>query len=72
MSAAFDGLTFLNRVEAWANVENVASCRVLEKLGMAREGVLRERGFIRGSKVSEAWYGVLRSEWRAGASGRRR
>ena len=33
------------RVEAYCDVENAASARVLEKLGFLREGVLRRTGF---------------------------
>ncbi len=32
------------RVEAYCDVENVASARVLEKIGMQREGLLRRTG----------------------------
>jgi RimJ/RimL family protein N-acetyltransferase len=33
------------RVEAYCDVENRASIRVLEKIGMQREGVLRRSGY---------------------------
>lgn len=63
VDAAFQCLPDLNRVRAWADVRNGASQRVMEKLGMAREGVLRQNRLIRGEYVDEAWYGLLRDEW---------
>jgi ribosomal-protein-alanine N-acetyltransferase len=61
---AFDTLD-LNRVQAEADTRNVASARVLEKLGFVREGTLREDCVVNG-EVSDSWvYGLLRREWRA-------
>ena len=59
---AFD--TFdLNRVQAEADTRNVASGRVLEKLGFVLEGTLREDCIINGD-VSDSWvFGLLRREW---------
>ena len=37
--------------------------RVLEKLGMTQEGVLRSQGIRRGNRVDDAVYGILRGEW---------
>jgi RimJ/RimL family protein N-acetyltransferase len=43
---------------------NVASARVLEKLGFVREGTLREDCVVNG-EVSDSWvYGLIRREWR--------
>ena len=59
----FDTLD-LNRVQAEADTRNVASARVLEKLGFLREGTLREDCVVNG-EVSDSWvYGLLRREWR--------
>jgi RimJ/RimL family protein N-acetyltransferase len=59
---AFDTLD-LNRVQAEADTRNVASGRVLEKLGFVREGTLREDCVVDG-EVSDSWvYGLLRREW---------
>ncbi|MER7719726.1 GNAT family protein [Streptomyces flaveolus] len=59
---AFDTLD-LNRVQAEADTRNVASARVLEKLGFVREGTLREDCVVNGD-VSDSWvYGLLRREW---------
>jgi len=60
---AFDTLD-LNRVQAETDTRNVASARVLEKLGFVREGTLREDCVVNGD-VSDSWvYGLLRREWR--------
>jgi len=59
---AFDALD-LNRVQAETDTRNVASARVLEKLGFVREGTLREDCVVNGD-VSDSWvYGLLRREW---------
>ncbi len=60
---AFDTLD-LNRVQTETDTRNVASARVLEKLGFVREGTLREDCVVNG-EVSDSWvYGLLRREWR--------
>jgi len=59
---AFDSLD-LNRVQAETDTRNVASARVLEKLGFIREGTLREDCIVNG-EVSDSWvFGLLRREW---------
>ena len=60
---AFDTLD-LNRVQAETDTRNLASARVLEKLGFVREGTMREDCVVDG-EVSDSWvYGLLRREWR--------
>jgi RimJ/RimL family protein N-acetyltransferase len=60
---AFETLD-LNRVQAEADTRNVASARVLKKLGFVREGTLREDCVVNG-EVSDSWvFGLLRREWR--------
>jgi RimJ/RimL family protein N-acetyltransferase len=55
----------LNRVQAETDTRNVASARVLEKLGFVREGTLREDCVVDG-EVSDSWvYGLLKRQWRA-------
>ena len=63
IDAAFRTHSDLNRVRAMADLRNEPSQRVMEKLGMRREGVLRQNRFVREEFVDEAWYGILRSEW---------
>jgi len=63
---AFDTLD-LNRVQAETDTRNVASARVLEKLGFMREGTLREDCVVNG-EVSDSWvYGLIRRERRPSA-----
>lgn len=71
IAAAFDGYPQLNRVRATADARNAASIRVLEKLGMTREGLLREDRLLRDELTDHVVYGVLRREWRWPALGRR-
>ncbi len=53
----------LNRVQAEADTRNVASARVLEKLGFLREGTLREDCVVDG-EVSDSWvFGLIRRDW---------
>ncbi|MHB2023524.1 MAG: GNAT family N-acetyltransferase [Mycobacteriales bacterium] len=60
---AFDTLD-LNRVQAETDTRNLASARVLEKLGFVREGTLREDCIVNG-EVSDSWvFGLLRRDWR--------
>lgn len=56
--------TSLRRLFAHVADDNVASCRVLEKLGFVREGVCREHYLINGVPTDEVLYAVLRREWR--------
>ncbi len=68
LSWAFDTLD-LNRVHSQADTRNIASGRVLEKLGFVLEGTLREDCIVDG-EVSDSWvYGLLRREWKALQSG---
>jgi ribosomal-protein-alanine N-acetyltransferase len=54
--------TSLERVEARCAVENVASRRVLEKNHFQREGLLRGYFKLRGRRVDNYLYAVLRGE----------
>lgn len=59
---AFDTLD-LNRVQAETDTRNVASARVLEKIGFVREGTLREECIVNG-EVSDTWvFGLIKREW---------
>lgn len=55
----------LEKVYSWADVKNVGSWRVMEKIGMTREGTLRSQGVNRGVRQDFHYYGILRSEWEA-------
>lgn len=61
------------KVCARVDPRNLASVRVLEKLGMQLEGVLRSQVVRWGERADRALYGILREEWeqwRGGAAGR--
>ena len=54
----------LNRIQATCNVENRRSYRTLEKLGLLREGMLREFRIEKGIARDKFMYAILASEWR--------
>ena len=53
----------LNRVEARCDMENTASARVLQKLGMSFEGVLRQQCRLKGEFRDIRMYSILRDEY---------
>jgi RimJ/RimL family protein N-acetyltransferase len=53
----------LVRIRAKADARNTRSIRVMEKLGMRCEALLRRDRFARGELTDEVIYGLLRSEW---------
>ena len=65
IDAAFRTYPELVRIRAFADVRNAPSQRVMEKLGMRKEGILRQNRYEREQLVDEAWWGMLRGEWEA-------
>ena len=59
------GRTRLHRLEARTAVENVASQRVLERLGFRREGTLRAYFQLEGTWVDNHLYAMLAEDWKA-------
>jgi ribosomal-protein-alanine N-acetyltransferase len=55
----------LNKVEACTDSRNVASIRLLGKLGFHQEGVLRENTYFHGRFIDEVVFSLLASEWRS-------
>lgn len=55
----------LHRIFATCRPENVNSWRLLEKLGMQREGLLRDNTWIRGSWYNSYLYAIIDYEWKA-------
>ena len=53
----------LNRVFAFHFTRNPASGRVLQKIGMRREGTMRQHIVKWGEHVDVDYYGVVRGEW---------
>jgi ribosomal-protein-alanine N-acetyltransferase len=62
LTSGFENMS-LNRVEAVIALENVASIRLVEKLGFQREGVLRDRHLFRGTYYDHYLYSLLAREW---------
>ena len=52
------------RIQAHADTENVASQKVLEKIGFRKEGVVRKNSFVRGEWRDDYMYSILREEWK--------
>ena len=53
-----------HRVAARLDARNRASSRLLERLGLRREGHFVENEFVKGEWTDEAVYAVLDTEWR--------
>ena len=53
----------INRIEAQHELTNPASGRVMEKCGMLKEGVLRQRLRNKGRYVDVALYAILREDY---------
>ncbi|MGW2630701.1 GNAT family N-acetyltransferase [Streptomyces chattanoogensis] len=64
LQLGFDDLQ-LHRIQAELDGRNTASARLLERLGMRREGHLRENEFLDGEWADEVIYAMLAREWRA-------
>jgi len=60
----------LIKVTATTTAANVRSIRLLQKLGMQREALLRQHWVHRGRVLDELRYGVLREEWKQHAAAR--
>jgi ribosomal-protein-alanine N-acetyltransferase len=55
--------TVLERIEARCAIDNLASQKVLERIGFQREGRLRAYFKLRGERVDNYLYALLRREW---------
>jgi len=64
MNWAFQTYSF-NRMFAYCDPRNVGSRRILEKLGMKREGQLRSHLKWNGEFRDQLYFGILRAEWEA-------
>jgi RimJ/RimL family protein N-acetyltransferase len=54
----------VHRIMAWCIADNVASARVLEKLGLKLEGRLRDKECFKGRWWDTLTYAILEDEWR--------
>lgn len=67
LSCLFDHLfdrTEVRRVVADTDPDNVSAWSLLERLGMRREGHLRQSLWFKGRWADEYLYAILREEWR--------
>lgn len=53
----------LHRIYAKCVIQNRGSARVMEKLGMKREGLFREHRLVRGEWKDYFYYAILEQEW---------
>jgi ribosomal-protein-alanine N-acetyltransferase len=51
-------------IQAVTHIKNVASQRVLEKVGFKKEGIMRKRFYIRGEWTDMVTFSILREEWK--------
>ena len=58
----------LRRISSWCIADNAASARLLERIGMAPEGRLRENEYFKGRWWDTLLYGLLVSDWRESAA----
>ncbi len=54
----------LVRIQAFTDLRNVASQKLLDKVGFKKEGVVRKSMFIRGEWRDLLLYSILREEWK--------
>ncbi|OGN91648.1 MAG: hypothetical protein A2Y88_12775 [Chloroflexi bacterium RBG_13_48_10] len=55
----------VHRIVAFCHADNAASVRVMEKLGMHRDGRLRETRWLNGKWWDELVYAILEREWKS-------
>ena len=53
----------LEKISAFADSRNKQSFKVMEKIGMTREGLSTKQAFIRGEGIDNVFYGLLREDW---------
>ncbi|NQX66172.1 GNAT family N-acetyltransferase [Paenibacillus alba] len=53
----------INRIEARCMIGNLGSERVMIKLGMQFEGLIREQMFVKESYINIKMYSILKNEW---------
>lgn len=63
------GTLGLHRVEAFVDPRNLASTRLLQRLGFQHEGLLRDRWNVDGEVRSDVVFAVLSDEWDRTARG---
>lgn len=51
-------------IQATVHIKNLASQRVLEKVGFKKEGIIRKRFYIRGEWNNQVLFSILKDEWK--------
>ncbi|MHB1102170.1 MAG: GNAT family N-acetyltransferase [Devosia sp.] len=64
LALGFDGAG-MHRIYARCDARNIASSKVMERLGMRREAHFREHILVKGAWDEELIYALLEDEWRA-------
>lgn len=54
----------LHRIYARLDTRNIASARLMERLGMRREAHFLQSDWFKGEWTDEYWYAILASEWK--------
>jgi ribosomal-protein-alanine N-acetyltransferase len=62
------GALGLMKVYGNSDLRHVASWRVMEKIGMTREGILRSHRRAREGRSDRIYYGILREDWEAASA----
>lgn len=58
----------LRRLEAEIDPRNIASAKLLQRLGFVNEGLLRQRWALKGEVTDSGLYGLLRTDWSVAVS----
>lgn len=56
-------ILYLNRIQACCMIKNVQSTKVMTKIGMSCEGILREYSLVKGMFKDIKIYSILKKEW---------
>jgi RimJ/RimL family protein N-acetyltransferase len=59
----------IHRIVAFCHASNSASVRVMEKLSMHQDGILRETRWLHGEWWNEYVYAILEKEWKNNKAG---
>ena len=51
-------------IQATTHIKNIASQRVLEKIGFKKEGIIRKRFYIRGDWPDQFLFSIIKEEWK--------
>jgi len=54
----------ITRIQAHTDARNMASQKVLRKVGFKKEGIIRKSVFARGEWRDRALFNILREEWK--------